>query len=176
MYGDISPEELADMKDRIQKLSFPITEPVESIFAKINNLANLARIAKSPLTEQQKIDFEDLILQRMCPYGSYLTKWNERDPIDKTWNAFKQVFCLAQRNLRKTGQLTVANSMNHMELANIVSTGVCQAMESTEHVNMVQNDENNNLQSQLQEMKKMMEQLKTENKALLSKENKNQQN
>ena len=79
-YGDVSPEELADLKDKVQKLTYPITEPVDTVFAEIDDLANLSRLAKSPLTEQQKIDFGYLILQRLRPYGSTLTKWNEKDP------------------------------------------------------------------------------------------------
>ena len=55
------------MKDRVQIFSFPITEPVDSIFGAIDDLANLARIAKYPLTEQQKIDFAYLILQHIHP-------------------------------------------------------------------------------------------------------------
>ena len=63
--------------------------------------------------------------------------------------------------------------MNHTDLANIISEGVRQAMENTETMNMVQGNEKN-FHDELQEMREMMEQLKTENKALLSKENNRQ--
>ena len=63
--------------------------------------------------------------------------------------------------------------MNYTDLPNIVSEGVRQAMESTETMNMVQGNEKN-LQDELHEMREMMEQLQTDNKALLSKENNRQ--
>ena len=85
-----------------KKRTYPLTEPVDSIFAEIDDLANLARLAKSPLTKQQQIHFEYLILQHLHPYGSTLTRWNERDAIDKTWNNFKKVFRTAKKNLQKT--------------------------------------------------------------------------
>ena len=71
---------------------FDLQEPVDTIFTEINDLVNIARIAKSPMMEQQNIDIAYIILTRAKPFQSALTKWGTRPQANKTWDNFKQYF------------------------------------------------------------------------------------
>ena len=54
MYGDISPQEMANLRERIEKINFDPTEPVDKIFTEIDNYAEIATIVNDPITNTQK--------------------------------------------------------------------------------------------------------------------------
>eukprot|EP00957_Ditylum_brightwellii_P185072 14093809-Ditylum_brightwellii.AAC.1 len=62
--GDIAPEELRELKIQVKGLIYSPAEPVDTIFAKIEELADVAELAKNPITELQKIDYAYLLLQK----------------------------------------------------------------------------------------------------------------
>ena len=167
-FGNVSPDELSDLRDDTQKMTFDVKEPVDTVFTAVDKVAEIARIAQSPITDQQKIDMGYIIMKKAKPFQSSLLKWDIRPAQEKTWNEFKIFFRRVQVALRKAGSLTVEDGINHSELVNMVSQGVKQAIEDTnqpqeESVNNVQNE---NILGQLEEMKEMMAQLAAENQAL----------
>ena len=142
----MSPDELSDLKDRTQKMTFDVKEPVDTVFTVVDKVSEIAKIAKSPLTDQQKIDIGYIILKKANLFQSSLLKWDIRPGAQKTWNEFKLFFCRVQLGLRKAGSLTVEEGINHSELVNMVSQGVKQAIEDagpppqTESINNVQHE------------------------------------
>eukprot|EP00957_Ditylum_brightwellii_P064987 4929763-Ditylum_brightwellii.AAC.1 len=55
-YGDVTAEELRELRKQVEQLSYQPTEPVDTIFTEIYMLSKVAKIAKRPLTEEQKIN------------------------------------------------------------------------------------------------------------------------
>ena len=168
-FGNVSPDELSELKDEAQKMAFDVKEPVDTVFTTVDNIADIAKIAKSPLTEQQKIDMGYIILKKAKPFQSSLLKWDIKPATAKSWDNFKNFFRQVQVALHKTGGLTVQDGINHSELVNMVSEGVRQAMvERGPDLDEIafNMQEENNMQQQLSEMKEMMEQLRQENVAL----------
>ena len=53
-YGDISPQELASLKEKVDKMKFDPREPVDEIFTDIDNYEELAAIVHDPMTYTQK--------------------------------------------------------------------------------------------------------------------------
>ena len=160
-------------------MTFNVKEPVDTVFTAVDKVAEIARIANSPLSDQQKIDMGYIILKKAKPFQSSLLKWDIRPMANRNWNKFKMFFRSVQVALRKSGSLTVEDGINHSELINMVSQGVKQAIEDSsppqfETANNIQDE--NCLQEQLNEMKAMMAQLTSENHALqASKSNLQQQ-
>lgn len=129
-YGDISPSELRTLTDQVQNMQYQPTEPVDTIFTEIDDLATISEMADAPLTEAQKINMAYLLFQQTQSFNRGLTSWNSRPPQDHTWNNFKQHFRQAQLDLRRTGALTVGGTINHAELMDLVSQGVHNALHS----------------------------------------------
>eukprot|EP00957_Ditylum_brightwellii_P167035 12716400-Ditylum_brightwellii.AAC.1 len=63
-YGDVTAEELRDLREKLEQLPYQPAEPVDTIFTEIYMLAEVAKIAKCPITQEQKIDIAYLILQK----------------------------------------------------------------------------------------------------------------
>ena len=130
-FGNVSPDELSDLKETTQKMKFDVKEPVDTVFTAVDKVAEIARLAKSPVTDQQKIDMGYIILKKAKPSQSSLLKWDTRPVPQKTWTEFKTFFRRVQVGLRKAGSLTVEEGINHSELVNMVSEGVKPAKEDT---------------------------------------------
>ena len=130
-FGDVNEKDLLVMRNRLESLRFDPNEPIDSIFTEIENYAEICALADSPLTDKQQIDFGYILILKMLKYKSSLRKWNELPAPQKTYDNMKTVFRKAQRAMRKTGELTIQEGINHTELVNLVSEGVFQAMGET---------------------------------------------
>lgn len=58
-YGDVRI-----LQSRVENLAFPIAEPVDMIFTKIDKLAAIAEIVNSPISQTQKINMAYLLFQK----------------------------------------------------------------------------------------------------------------
>ena len=63
-----------------------------------------------------------LLLQNTQVYKNALAKWDQLD--DQSWEKFKDHFREAQKSLRRTGALTIQESINHAEIVSLVQQGV----------------------------------------------------
>eukprot|EP00957_Ditylum_brightwellii_P187438 14275366-Ditylum_brightwellii.AAC.1 len=63
MYGNVTPQALQTLQDNVKAMHFDPIEPVDTIFSKIDNLADIAELAKDPISEKQKISIGYIILQ-----------------------------------------------------------------------------------------------------------------
>ena len=129
-YGDVTPQDLRDLTLRVENLSYPPSEPVDTIFAEIDDLASIAEIASSPITAAQKINMAYLLFQKKQVYKSALSKWDEKPSYDKTWDEFKTHFRSAYKALRRTGALTIRETLERDEVMNMVTDGVNQVLNS----------------------------------------------
>ena len=126
-YGDVSPQELRMLTSQVEALNFPPNEPVDTIFSEIDELATIAELAKAPMSEQQKINMGYLLLQNTQIYNNALVKWNQL--AQQSWEIFKNHFREAQKSLRRTGALSIQESINHAEIISLVQQGVQMAMQ-----------------------------------------------
>ena len=131
-YGDVSPQELRMLTAQVEALNFPPNEPVDTIFTEIDELGTIAEIPKAPISEQQKINMAYLLLQNTQVYTTALNKWNQRPAAEHSWENFKSHFRDAQKALRKTGSLTLGETINHAEIVNLVQQGVQMALADNE--------------------------------------------
>ena len=127
-YGDVTPQELRHLTTQVESLNFPPNEPVDTIFTEIDDLGTIAELAHAPMTEQQKINMAYLLLQQTQVYSTALNRWNQSERPEQTWSNFKTHFRDAQKALRRTGALTVQESLNHTQIINLVQQGVHQAL------------------------------------------------
>eukprot|EP00957_Ditylum_brightwellii_P203305 15334108-Ditylum_brightwellii.AAC.1 len=59
-YGDDTPQALQTLQGNVKAMHFDPTEPVDNIFTEINDLADIADLAKDPITERQKYPLDIL--------------------------------------------------------------------------------------------------------------------
>ena len=126
-YGDITPEGLEDERDTVKNLTYDPNLPIDTIFTKIEKFTNFAEAARSPLNQQQSIDFAYNIFRRARVFQRYLLDWDKRAHLSKTWIQMKIDFRQAVKDLRKTGDLQVRD-LNANLVQEIVS-GLQEAIE-----------------------------------------------
>lgn len=130
-YGDVTPQELHHLTTQVESMNFPPNEPVDTFFTEIDYLGTITELARAPMSEQQKIKMGYLLIQQTQVYSTAFSKWNQKEYQDQTWETFKSHFRDAQKSLRRTGALTLQESINHTEIVNLVQQGVQQALATT---------------------------------------------
>ena len=68
--------------------------------------------------------------QKCHIFKSALKKWDDREPQEKTWDQFKIHFREAHKSLRRTGALTINDTLNRDQLMNMVSESVLQTLQN----------------------------------------------
>ena len=83
-YGDVTPTDLRELTSRVENLTFPPSEPVDTIFSEIDDLAAIAEITSAPITAKQKINIAYIHFQKIQIFKSSLNKWDEKEFNEKT--------------------------------------------------------------------------------------------
>ena len=155
-YGDVTPSVLRELTARVETLTFPPTEPVDTIFVEIDDLAAIADIANAPLSTTQKINMAFIHFQKCHIYKSALNKWDEKPQDEKTWEQFKVHFREAHKTLRRTGALTIDETMNRDQVMNLVSEGILHALQdytpTTDNPMVSANPDDHSIQQSIPEL------------------------
>ena len=159
-YGHVTPSELYELKHKVENMQFSPTEPVDTLITEIDDLADIADLAGSSLTDRQRVDIGYIVLQRSKPFKNSLRDWNARPANQRTYANFKTHFRDAQIALRKTGEITVEEGLNHAEVVNMVTEGVRAAFAENTTVEVANNmDETAELRKQVDDMRALIEQM-----------------
>ena len=129
-YGDVSPQEFLTLRHQLETMTFDPQDPVDVIFTDIDDLAEIADAIGDPLTDVQQTKIGYVVLQNTKRFSGGLKKWDEKQLADKTWGNFKTHFRLVQKNMRRTGVLSVNKAMNQDDMINMVSQNVLDNIHS----------------------------------------------
>ena len=142
-YGDVSPQELMGLRSQIENMTFDPTEPVDAIFTEIEDFADIAETINDPISTVQKCKLAYVVLQNTKRFKSGLREWDRKPLTDKTWDNFQSHFREVQRQLRRTGDLTIEQTMDNEQLINMVSSEIVNKVQQALEANQTQtNDEN----------------------------------
>ena len=101
-YGKISETELQEKYDETIKLTYQISEPIDVIFDAVEDLCEIADIAGTAYTPEQKVNIGFLIVSKQRVLRSDVRKWMRKPAADKTWLNFMTHFRQAHQELRDT--------------------------------------------------------------------------
>ena len=73
-YGHVTPTKLYKLKQKDKTMQFLPQEPVDMLNTEIDDLADVAELASSPIKDRQRVDMEYIILQCCKPFKTSLRK------------------------------------------------------------------------------------------------------
>ena len=136
VYGTLTPREFQAKRDELTNFRYDVSLPVDVVFMPIDDLADIARTAHQPMTDEQKIGLAYIIFQNTGRFKSDLKTWNRLQIADKTWPGMKKHFREALENIRATDDVTMEDSsFNQINMINEVLAGVKQIV--TDQVNEI---------------------------------------
>ena len=136
VYGTITPREFQAKRDELTNFHYNVSLPVDVVFTPIDDLADLARFARQPMSDEQKIGLAYIIFQNAGCFKSDLKAWNRLQIANQTWPRMKQHFREALENIRATAEVNIEDtSFNQINMVNEVLAGVKQIV--TDQVNEV---------------------------------------
>jgi hypothetical protein len=98
-HGKITPQQVKAKEMSTYNMHYDISQPVDTVFNTIDDLADLAEHALSPMTPQQMIDMAYVIFARQPILQQDLRLWNRRPVVDRTWANMLDHFRDAQSDL-----------------------------------------------------------------------------
>ena len=102
IYGKIRPEYILERKTEVETLTFNLSDPIDTIWNKIEDLAELAELALRPFSDQQLTDFAFIIINKQRAFRDDVRQWMRLNPIQQTYAALKLHFSAAHTELRAT--------------------------------------------------------------------------
>ena len=99
-YSTVTPQPLTATKTRLESTAYDHARPVASLFAAINDYANMAEASGATETPVQLINIGLIILTHASIFASDVRKWQALPDADKTWPNFKMHFCTAQKAIK----------------------------------------------------------------------------
>ena len=132
-HGKITPQQIRTKENAIYNMAFDISQPVDTVFNAIDDLADLAEHANSALSPQQMMDLAYVIFAKHPILQQDLRTWNRMTIVQRTWANMITHFREAQEDLSSLptagDMFHQANSMNTM--ADLVAQRLLEAMPST---------------------------------------------
>jgi len=129
-HGKITPQQIRTKENAIYNMAFDISQPVDTVFNAIEDLADLAEHANSALSHQQMIDLAYVIFAKHPILQQDLRSWNRMTIIQRTWANMITHFREAQEDL---SSLPTAGDMFHhansmTTMADLVAQRLLEAM------------------------------------------------
>ena len=89
-YGRVNIIQLSEAETALRAIVYDLQDPIdEALFQRIDDHAELANMASTPISERQKIDLAMLIIIKSKRFAQDIRTWNARAENDKTWELFK---------------------------------------------------------------------------------------
>ena len=98
-HGKITPQQVKAKEMSTFNMHYDISLPVDTVFNAIDDLADLAEHALSPMSPQQMIDIAYVIFARHPILQQDLRLWNRRPFAERTWANMLEHFRDAQSDL-----------------------------------------------------------------------------
>ena len=98
-HGRITPQQVSAKEQEALNMHYDISQPVDTVFNTIDDLADLSEQAESPMTARQHINLAYVILARQPILQQDLRLWNRTPALDRTWPNMLTHFREAQADL-----------------------------------------------------------------------------
>ena len=120
-YGNITAISLADARYNVIKHQYVHTDPIETVFDKIQDYANMAEAYGNPEPEVQLIEMGLIIIMHAVIFADDIGTWNKKSSSSNTWESFQEHFITAQTTYKANRPTEISASLGFStEQANAV--------------------------------------------------------
>ena len=129
-YGKVPTRQVKEKEQEVLSTPFVPSDPMITIFRPIEQLRNLAKIAKIPYTESQIVDFGIQLIKNTRDFETALGDWNRKLQHNKSWDEFKEHFQIAQSTLKDIRGPTMAQAGYHH--ANLLASEIRNELQNNQ--------------------------------------------
>jgi hypothetical protein len=112
-YGNITSTVLADARHKCTQVQYVHNQPMESVFTKINEYANMAEAYGLPESDRQLVEIGTVIILNAVIFADDLHEWREKPTTDQTWKNFRTHFINAQTKYKKNRPAETSSSLGY---------------------------------------------------------------
>ena len=114
-YGNVTEEMLQEREDRVSRMSYSLSQPIDIIFNALDDLADYADLSDTPFTERQIMGKAFVILNRTQRFQQALLACKRTCRLQQTWTNFKTFFHIAHTKLCSVSNFTLEEAQRHQE-------------------------------------------------------------
>ena len=120
-YGNITAISLADARYNVTKHQYVHADPIETVFDKIQDYANMAEAYGTTEPEVQLIEMGLIIVMNAVIFADDIGTWHNKTSSEKTWESFQEHFIEAQTTYKANRPTETSSTLGYSpEQANAV--------------------------------------------------------
>ena len=112
-YGNITAISLAEERYNVIKLQYLHAEPMETIFDKVNEYANMAEAYGLPESDRLLIELGLIVIMNAVIFADDVGEWHDKEETEKTWANFQMHFIKAQTSYKKNRPSETSSSLGY---------------------------------------------------------------
>ena len=109
-FGDISPEDIVQMKFQLNDKYDPTT-PIHQYFTKLDDIRTFADKGHAPIGDADIVSSAYVTLKNTGEYDKPIDEWEDKPTVGKTWANFKSFFIKAYNRYKRKQKANLANAM-----------------------------------------------------------------
>ena len=129
-YGRVDAETLADMDNKVRTIQYNVSDPLVTVYNKIEELTRLVVAAENPYSDKQRVQMGLKIMKNTHDFETGLREWYARPSNEHTWDNFKQHFDAAHVLLRQIRGTDMQNTA--FQQVNMLAATLCTDMEASQ--------------------------------------------
>ena len=112
-YGNITAISLAEERYSVIKLQYLHAEPIETVFDKVNEYANMTEAYGLPESDRLLIELGLIVIMNAVIFADNIGEWHEKPEANKTWANFQTHFIEAQTSYKKNRPSETSSSLGY---------------------------------------------------------------
>jgi uncharacterized coiled-coil protein SlyX len=121
-FGQVTVLQIDKAEEELRTYRWSPTEPVDTVFKKIDDYADYAELGNISLTQPQKIQKAYLLIHRTNRFPTAITEWNRRTARERqSWETFKEHFRQAYNEFQAVSNLSLEEAQEQTRNANLVT-------------------------------------------------------
>jgi hypothetical protein len=129
-YGTVSAENLAEIDQKVRTMVYSISQPLVTVYDKVEELTCLATASGNPYTIVQQVQIGLQIIKNTRDFEAAIRDWYARPATGHTWTIFKSHFDSAHALLRQIRGPDMQSSS--FQQVNLLATSIRTDMEAAQ--------------------------------------------
>ena len=113
-YGNVTATAVAEARTEIQNYQFDFNAPLDALWTRIHDFADLADARGVPETDTQLVELALIVIMKSNLFEQYVKEWNKKTTMsDKTWDKCQDFFSQAQQEIKNAKIDTTSASLGY---------------------------------------------------------------
>ena len=127
-YGRVTPQMLQDQETKLKNMVYDPTHPIDSLFAAVEELCDLAESGGTPYTQAQCVNIAYVILNNTGAFPDAIRDWIRKPVNQRSWIQFKVDFRRAHKEWKECTRKSASDTNFSANMIQEIVDGIKQEL------------------------------------------------